>query len=153
MIGAPMPLTPPAGATVSQQPQTQTGLSACRLLLDFSLHSRLSGLSCLSLWYSLGMDLIGNTASHNSYIFAWCHYRCRPTEFTIPSSTSIGHAAWRDVFHYYFTLYCVTTYEWLCLQFSMSHYENQYILINESYGNAVWINKVVTQYHYLIHLI
>jgi hypothetical protein len=35
-MGAPPPPRPPPGETVSQQPQTWTGLSACRLSLDLS---------------------------------------------------------------------------------------------------------------------
>jgi hypothetical protein len=36
-MGAPPPPTPPPGVTVSQQPQTQTGLSSCRLSQDSQL--------------------------------------------------------------------------------------------------------------------
>jgi hypothetical protein len=55
-VRAPLPPTPPPGVTVSQQPQTQTDLTGCRLCLE----SRLKfGLSCFVFWfsrYSLCMD-------------------------------------------------------------------------------------------------
>jgi hypothetical protein len=60
-------------------------------------------------WYSFGTDPTENTASHNSSIVAWHHYRCGPQRTSFSSVLNIGYVVWRDIFHCCITVYCAIT--------------------------------------------
>jgi hypothetical protein len=105
IIKAPPPPTPSPGATLCIDLRClQTAncklITLDRILQTLGSDSRLTGLPRWFSWYSLGTDSTEKTASHKSSIVAWRHYRRGPTDNTVPSGTSIGHVAWREVFHF-----------------------------------------------------